>query len=311
LTSLVDGAALAPPDTMPRLTTTMTTIAARAELHSSTAYRLAVGLRLPGIEVAEVEVGSAKDSVAGELIVDTGASITGPSSYFNLYSAPTIVNDGTISGAFELSAQNTIANVGTISGANSQDRNSLSATSIVNDGTISDAGAMSLSGSVTGTGKIVVDDNSSLTIVNTVASGNTITLRASDVLNIYGSIAAPISGFGPSDVIDYAGVATSADYSNGVLTLLNGSISVATLDLTGNYAGALFIAVSAGTDFFGRAITQISVVTGGNTTKAPKGTAKRRPVRLDRGHCRQLGRFDELGGYDNGQEPGESCAARQ
>src|SRR5205814_3859506 len=67
---------------------------------------------------SKVEIGSLNTALAGQLVIDTGASISGPSSYANYYHALTIVNNGTIAGAFTLSAQNIIINNGSISGAN-------------------------------------------------------------------------------------------------------------------------------------------------------------------------------------------------
>jgi large repetitive protein len=200
---------------------------------------------------SQAEIGSANDAVTGELVVDSGASLS--SSPTNFYNAPTIVNNGTISGGFDLSAS-TILNNATIAGssAGSSSHSELSAPSIVNDGTISDVGAMVLSGSVTGTGQIDLESGAKLTISGSIASGNTIALLGTgDVLSISSSIAAPITGFGPSDIIDFAGTITSAVYNStgtniGTLTLYDNTTVAGTLTLAGNYSGDAFITTAIG-----------------------------------------------------------------
>src|SRR5262249_10808342 len=158
---------------------------------------------------SQAEIGSANDAVTGELIIDSGASIQ--SFGQNLYRAPTIVNEGIVSGAaFTLEADDTLINDGTIS-----DAALINATSIENSATINGVGTLSLAGSVIGTGQIVVGSNSKLIVNGSVDSGNTIDLVGTGhTLNISSSINAPITGFSSTDVIDYSGVVTSAGYTN-------------------------------------------------------------------------------------------------
>jgi hypothetical protein len=75
-----------------------------------------------------------------------------------------------------------------------------------------------------------VDPGSQNTIAFTGTSG-ILNISASS-LNTSGVFIPTISGFSPSDVIDYAGTVTSASYSGGVLSLLNGSQTVATVACT-------------------------------------------------------------------------------
>jgi len=61
---------------------------------------------------------------------------------------------------------------------------------------------------------------------------------------------------------------TSAAYASGVLTLLNGNATVATLNLTGSYTGETFAATAVS-----NGITQINVLGSGDTGTAPAGTS--------------------------------------
>jgi len=165
------------------------------------------------------------------------------------------------------------------SGVTTTDDGSFSAPSIVDEGTIAVVASQSLSlqGALSGGGQVRIGAGSSLQVTDAAASSatntidftgaGTLTLDPTD-LNATGAFAPVISGFNSDGVIDYQGTVTTAVYSNGVLTLLNGAVAVAKLSLTGNFNGESFVAIPVA---YGA--TQISVRSGGDTGSPPAGTA--------------------------------------
>ena len=94
---------------------------------------------------------------------------------------------------------------------------------------------------------------------------------APSTLSSTGQFLPTIAGFGASDQIEYQGDAADVSYSGGAsggtLTLSNGGVTVATLTLSGNYAGDTFFAT------YGGYTTHVTVSTGGDTATAPAGTS--------------------------------------
>ena len=112
--------------------------------------------------------------------------------------APTIVNNGTITGdlASSVTGGGILTNSGTIS-----DFSELDFASIVNTGTIADTNPdlANLDGSVTGTGQITIGGGAMLQVNGQIASGNTITFAGENAsLLISGSFSAPIVGSTPA-----------------------------------------------------------------------------------------------------------------
>ena len=121
--------------------------------------------------------------------------------------------------------------------------------SVIDSGTITAAGGtLAISGNVSGKGSVQIDNNSvaSLGGKDTVASivfasGGTETLALAKPAGA----TSVISGFASGDVIDLTKTAaTSLNYSgnttNGVLTVKNGSTTVATFKFSGDYTTASF-----------------------------------------------------------------------
>jgi plastocyanin len=120
---------------------------------------------------------------------------------------------------------------------------------VANNGTlIAVGGTMDLTGSLTGTGAVAFDFNQQLgtlettgatLVVNGVAAGQTIVMNGDDTLQINApaSFAGTIKA-GVGDKIVLSGVtATSATVSGGSLVVFNGSQTVATLAVAGDYTG--------------------------------------------------------------------------
>src|SRR5579859_7808787 len=243
---------------------------------------------------SSIEVGTSGGASAGAFTVDAGA--TASISFYSLVNAPTINNAGSITSsdgnnttAGTVSAT-TINNSGSISDVN------ITATVVNNTGTLTligdtmtalvvDNGIITasaaygnpakISGSVSGTGQIQIAAAASLALqqvaagigVSFTGEGGTLSLGPGS-LDASKAFDPVIQGFDPSDVIDFTGTVTSAAYAGGTLTLLDGSTTVATLRLSGNYAGATFITAPTATT----GVTQVSLSTGGNTPTAPPGT---------------------------------------
>ena len=182
---------------------------------------------------SSLEIGTAGGAAVGALTIDAGVTVTEDASF----TAPSIVNNGTV----------IVENGGFSTG-----------TGISN-------GSISLSGTLSGSGQFEIGSNAQLTVgAVSNASANTIAfVGTSGILSISSTslnslvFQPTITGFGSSDAIDYAGTVTSASYASGNLTLLNGSTTVATLHLSGNYAGETFITLA-----LSPSSTQISLYQG-------------------------------------------------
>jgi len=124
---------------------------------------------------------------------------------------------------------------------------------VINDGTLMAlGGTLDLTGSLTGTGTVAFDhDTQQGTLsaigatleVNSVSAGQTITMNGDDTLHLdtpaafAGTIAAKIG-----DQIVLQGVtATGAVLTNGTLVVSDGTQTVASLDLSGDYTGDNFV----------------------------------------------------------------------
>ncbi len=158
-------------------------------------------------------------------------------------------------------------------------------------GSLVDNGAINVSGGdhvivndpVTGTGSVTLASGGIAEFASSVASTDTTlftdtsnaTLRLG--LGYAASFKSPIQGFTNGNTIDLAGIAaTSATWSNGVLTVTGSGVGVTgpiTLAMPGNYAGATFHVANDGilASYFGLAIypgTNITV-TGAPTSTPP------------------------------------------
>jgi hypothetical protein len=159
----------------------------------------------------------------------------------------------------------------------------------LNSGSLIDNGSINVSGGdhlvmadpVTGTGKITLASGGiaefASSVANTDATVFTDTSNATLRLGMgtASGFKSVIQGFTNGNTIDLAGVtATSATWSNGVLTVSQGAATVATLAMAGNYAGATFHVANDGilATWFGLALfpgTNITV-TGAGAPPPPR-----------------------------------------
>jgi hypothetical protein len=127
---------------------------------------------------------------------------------------------------------------------------SFSANSILDNGTIvvPTAGSLSLAGALSGTGQIAISAGANLTVEGGTLTGASGAASSTATIAFQGAAATltissaaldaslnfgpTISGFNATDAFLFNGIATSASYSAGVLTLLNGATAVAHLNLT-------------------------------------------------------------------------------
>ena len=165
------------------------------------------------------------------------------------------------------------------SGVTADQSGSFTAPKIVDDGTLVATGNLSLNGSLGGSGQIAIDSGGNLTVEGAAAASNSTTIIAftgtgsvltiePSALNASDDFTPTIGGFNASDAIDYGGTVTSASYANGFLTLSDGNTAVAQLNLEGNYAGQTFISLPISSN-----LTQINVIGAGDTSTAPSGTS--------------------------------------
>ena len=234
---------------------------------------------------SSIEIGSTGTAVAGSFTIDAGATLNWYNNGFNQDYAPYFINNGSFnlinqssgkstSGGFNIVQRGTVggfANTGIVS-IDAKETLSVSYNVIKNDGSIAVAGgALALTGQLTGSGNITISSGGNLSIngpSSTVSAntnnnvgiifsgtGNVLSLAANS-LDSNKVLANTLYGFNAVDAILYSGTITnanvveSADKTLATLTLLNGTSTVATIKLDGDYTGANFL---------------LSMVTGGYT----------------------------------------------
>ena len=112
---------------------------------------------------------------------------------------------------------------------------------IVNSGSIeAQSGILQITGAVTGTGAEQINSGATLELDAAVSSGQTIAFETNIgtlALTTPSGFAAAILGFAAGNEIDLIGVtATAVSYQSNVLTVLNGTTTVASLNLSGSYS---------------------------------------------------------------------------
>ena len=121
---------------------------------------------------------------------------------------------------------------------------------LTNTGTITDNGNVLFASQVSGAGTVDLASHATATFSAGTASGSTMAFLAGAGVLDLGSpaqFASTIAGFSGSDAIDLlATKETSTSYAGNVLTVKNGSTTVASLALAGNYTQANFILASDG-----------------------------------------------------------------
>lgn len=113
------------------------------------------------------------------------------------------------------------------------------------------SGTLELSDAVTGAGKLKIDTGATLQLAANVGVSLTVSFNGENAtlaINRPSAFKATISGLAISDAIDLVGAAATGASVNtsDQLVIINGSRTVATLQLSGNYAGAGFSVESDG-----------------------------------------------------------------
>ncbi len=129
---------------------------------------------------------------------------------------------------------------------------------------------------VTGGGTLQIGANATLALAGSVAANNAVGFLASGgvlQLGATGSqFAGSITGFGQSDAIDIThSLLTDAAWAAGTLTLSIDGAPAMSLRLTGNYAGAVFLATPDGSG--GTVVTLAAGATAASVSAASAGTA--------------------------------------
>jgi hypothetical protein len=112
---------------------------------------------------------------------------------------------------------------------------------LTNNGTVVDSSAsLVLNGAVSGTGTLSIGAGAAVSLLGGASSGQTVDFLASGgELSVKSPLAflGTIAGFGGSDVITLTKTAeTGYGFANGVLTVEDGSSTVASLTFAGSYA---------------------------------------------------------------------------
>jgi hypothetical protein len=141
---------------------------------------------------------------------------------------------GSVTGAVTASAGTTISGAGTITGA------------VSNNGLVDAAGgALTITGAVTGSGRLQIENGASLSLSGnapeTIDFVTATTVKEKLTLLTPGGSFGTINGFAIGDTIDLRGAAATTDnFANGILTVMNGTATVATLTVAGSFSGEHF-----------------------------------------------------------------------
>jgi hypothetical protein len=229
-----------------------------------------------------VEIGINGSNVAGEIIVESSGEFdTATDAYLNhgtiavsgansLFTGRILTTDsGTslqvstggslhvtdieLAGVMKLNAGNVNvrANLYMYGGSQITGTGSVSAAAIGNNGLIdASGGTLVVGGSITGTGSAHILTGAKLELLGSVAASQTITFESgANTLSLgdAAGFAAHILDFGTGDAIDLLGSsATTLSFSNGALTIDDGSTRIAKLTIKGNYDTANFKLTSDG-----------------------------------------------------------------
>jgi hypothetical protein len=123
---------------------------------------------------------------------------------------------------------------------------------LVADGALTVTGSLTVNGTLSGRGGVALSGAAFVEVDNATPSTLSITFKsaatATLALKTPAQFAATISGFAAGETIDLVGIAADSAVVNGSdqLVIDNGTTSVATLQLTGSYAGDTFTTASDG-----------------------------------------------------------------
>jgi len=183
------------------------------------------------------------DNVGARLILAGSlTTVTG----LTLGAGAVVMRGGSLTGPLSLAALTNLLGAGTVTGA------------VANSGRIiAEGGTLDLTGAVTGTGVLKIENGATLELGagaadQTIGFAPITSTGATLILDSPGDSFGIIRGFAVGDTIDLEGVtATSDKYAKGILTVLNGTDTVATLRFGSTFAGNHFVLTSdnaGGTD---------------------------------------------------------------
>jgi hypothetical protein len=180
---------------------------------------------------------------AGAVTNSATWSITGAHDIAKGVAGGSFTNEGTLTrtGAGVSDVGVATANSGAVSV--NQGKLEFSAT-VANTGTMTATGSvLELDKAVSGVGALDIGAGGVMNIIRGKDAGQTVDYLGTGELEFHtpGTFAGHISGFGGADLIDLLSTpATSASFSSGVLTVLDGSTAVAHLNFNGSYSTSSF-----------------------------------------------------------------------
>ena len=244
---------------------------------------------------SSIEIGSAIAATAGQIVIGAGQSVTlqpnGEVTSDTLINngaidsgaitTTTFINGGTVtsdSGPLSIVAYAAFTNTGTIAFADGSGQNFIGSAQITNNGSISIGDFLDLQGDVGGAGQFNIGAGDELYLEGSLGAGQAVALTGENATlrlgfdnysSNYASAAGAITGFDGSDTLLLDQQVSSASWSNGVLSIFEGSTVVETLNLQGNFAGASWIAG------YGDGAAGFVTLAGaaGDTSTAPAGAS--------------------------------------
>ncbi len=244
---------------------------------------------------SSIVIGSAVAATAGQIVIDAGQSVTFQSgaevdanTLINngaidngLINTTTFINGGAITsdtGPLSIAAYTAFTNTGTIAFTDGSGQDSIISAQITNNGSISIGAFVDLQGDVTGAGQFNIGAGGELFLEGSLGAGQTVAMTGENATLSMGfdnftsnhaSIAGAVTGFDQSDTVLIDQPASSASWSNGVLSVFEGTTVVETLNLKGNFAGASWI---VGQTVSGGGFVTLAA-SAGDTLIAPAGTS--------------------------------------
>jgi hypothetical protein len=178
-------------------------------------------------------------------------SMAGQTLQLGSVGTETFINAGTLA-ATGAGLSNVVASSFTNTGLTSVSGGTLSLLgTVTNSGTlVASGGLLSVSHLLSGTGTLQIGATGTASLLLGAVSGQVVNFEAgSGALDLTGAthFAGLIEDFGASDVIDLVNTAeTNFTYSGSILTVLNGSTTVASLHFGGSYTQSSFTVGSDG-----------------------------------------------------------------
>ncbi|MBV8409164.1 MAG: hypothetical protein JOY64_16155 [Alphaproteobacteria bacterium] len=193
--------------------------------------------------IGKITVGESADDTA--LFATTGTLTVDGNGQVILDGANATVR----AGALDVAAGGVVSGAGTLTGLLGGN-DTVTLAGLSNDGTIgASGGSLLIYGEVTGTGELTVGSGATMTLQAAVSGGEKLVFssNAKTMLNDPRAFSGTITGFAAGDLLELASTqATSATWSNGVLTLDGDPFGPIRLNMAGDYAPNFFTVQSDG-----------------------------------------------------------------